>query len=266
VPATTPPFTAPLNDACDAVFTLDAPAAVGLVQRRDAWSLRDGPFYVVPEDLIGFVAPAEWAGMAVVSTGTAHHLDTGRSLRARVTYALDRTGREASSVTTAEGTTRTDSTDGAPTVGHLADVCHRALGRPAAPEPSAPVDLLAAGWLSDVLSAHHSMGDGFPVDDWDGIVSLCPFDAGSVDRSSWESLHAAMVDLGVGWGDLTADDVAWTDPPTLARFMLAAMPPLSWLVDEVRSVLPPAVIERLVTTITAAGASPLSDRVGQSRP
>ena len=253
MPATNEPPTASLAAACDAVFTLDAPAVVGLIESHDTWTFRDGPRYQIPEDLIGFVAPPEWDGMAVVSTGTARHLDNGGSLRARVTYALDRTGRGASSITTVEGTTRIDNRPGQAATGHLADVCHRALGLAAAPEASSPTYLLAASWVSDVLSACDHLGDGFDVDDWDGVASLCPFEAGAIDHPGWDEVHATIVDAGEGWAGLCAGDVAWMDPPTLARFMLATMPPLRRLLDQARSVLAPPVMGQLVAAITAAG-------------
>ena len=126
-----------LEDVCDAVFTRDAPALVGFVD-DDGYQLRDGPAFDLPEDLVGFRAPPTWDGLAVVVCGRARHLDgVDDPTRARVAFALARDGSHAGSVTTVDATIRLGSPT-EPTLGHLADVCHRALGLTAAPEASTP--------------------------------------------------------------------------------------------------------------------------------
>jgi len=252
VPATDQPVTASLDTACDAIFTFDAPTMVGLVRADAAWTLLEGPPFEVPEDLIGFVAPSEWEGLAVVATGVARRLnDLASPKRTRLTFALDRHGRSASTITTVDGTTRVDHGDES-AVGLLADVCHRILGLPAAPESTSPMDVVSAIWLADVLSAHHALGDGFPLDDWRGIVSLHPFD-GAADERSWHDIHQALVGSGRGWDALDPADVAWTDPPTLARLMLATLPPLWFLMDEIARIAPPQIDGRVRDLVRRPG-------------
>ncbi len=263
----TPPPTPTLDAACDLIFTHEAPALAGLVVDGHRWCLEEGPAFVLPEDLIGLVAPFHWDGIAVVTTGTAHHVDGSHaSMRARVTYALDRAGREAATITTADATSRIT---GGGAVGHLADVCHRLLGLPAAPEPTTPATFVASVWLSDVLAAHDDLGDGFPADDWAGVADLCPFGPTPANGFSWADLHAVLVSAGQGWDHLSASDVAWTDPPTLARFILAGLPPLMLLLAELATWASPDVVRQVLCTLAERGVDldQLSlDTAGSSAP
>ena len=180
-----------LAAACDAVFTLDAPALAGLVPEGPGFALCDGPVFGDPDDLIGFSAPSHWCGLAFVATGTAHHLDRGRAPdRARVTYALHRDGRSAGSVTTASGTTRLGLADGA-AVGRIADYCHRILGLAAPAEASRPADVL-------------------------------PRRARRRVDVSWADLHDHLVSRQRGWFDLSPAELAWMDAPTFARYLLGS--------------------------------------------
>jgi hypothetical protein len=251
-----------LDDVCDAVFTRDAPALVGFVAGDDGtYRLRDGPAFDLPEDLVGFRAPPAWDGLAVVVCGRARHLDRiDDPTRARVAFALARDGAYAGTVTTVDATIRLGS-PAEPPLGHLADVCHRALGLPAAPEPSTPNEVISATWLADVLAAADVLGDGFDIDDSDGLLSLHPL-GGRTSDSSWADLHEALVVVGSGWAGFSADDLAWMDPPTWARFVLNTVPPLPWLLDEIGRRASTATVSLVHTVVERGAGSVRGDRGG----
>lgn len=256
------PALSTLHDVCDAVFTLDGPALVGIVADDRGYTLRDGPGFDWPEDLVGFTAPSAWDGVAAVVSGQAHDLDRGDTASARVSFVLTRAGAYAGSITTADGATRLAGTGvDEPPIGHLADVCHRILGRSAAPEPSSPNDAMAALWLDDVLSAADLLGDGFDLDDWPGLLSLHPL-GGRASPATWAELHGALVACGMGWGDFDADQLAWMDAPTWARFVLAATPPLRVLVEEIRHRVSISTMALVHTVVDRGADSVRGDRGG----
>ena len=247
----TDPRTDALAAACDAVFPLDAPTLVGLEATPDGLVPIEPSGFGEPEDLVGFLAPAHWDGLALVVSGRRHHLDrpTRPAAAARVTFALDRSGSWASTITTLDGTSRTGGSAGPPT-GHLADCCHRALHLPAAAEPSGPGELVHAAWLIDVLDAHAELGPCFPLEDWDALVSLHPWGLSRDPVWTWATIHAALVDTGEGWGGFDHREVAWMDPPTFARFALAEVPPLRGLLAHLDGLTSPEVMQRVHLLVT----------------
>ena len=249
----TDPRSHALAAACDEVFPLDAPTLVGLDLFPGRPRLVDPGGFVDPEDLVGFVAPDHWDGLAVVVSGRCHRLDAPhrRPAAARITYALDRRGSWASTITTLEGTTRAAGDgDGSPS-GHLADCCHRVLGLPAAPEESSPRVLADVLWLIDVLDARAELGESFPIEDWEAIAALHVSTSCDTGELTWSDLHDEIVQRREGWDRFDETEVAWMDPSTFARFALGAHPPIGALLTRLEQLAPRSVMRKVHLLVTS---------------
>ncbi len=243
-----------LATACDAVFTMSAPSMVGLVRPGPGWAAVDGPSFEAPEDLIGFEAPQHWSAVAVVVAGHTRDLDRPDRppVRARITFALDRRGRSASTITTADSVLRLSDDDGQAR-GHLADICHRVLGLPAAPEETDPTPLANELWLTEVLEAHQVFGPCFPLDDWSGVLSLHPFGPSALRAvDGWRRLHRFALDVLDGWRGFDRSDVAWMDAPTFARYALEHQPQVDVLLRRLARSASPAVMAKVHSFVTGS--------------
>jgi hypothetical protein len=250
------PTCSALDRLCDLAFTFDAPACFGVVDDGGRLCLRDGPRIDRVDDLIGFTAPISWAGIAFVGDGLGICLDDGTEHRLRVTFVLTREGEHRSSITSDAGSDRTGGpglADDQPR-GHIADLCHRALGMAAAPESTTPDAVDLARWLDEVLIVHHLIGPA--VDPEVGpLLSMHPR-YGAPTTRTWVDVHRGLVELGCGWGRFTDDELAWMDAPTWARYVLDDMPDLGPLLAEAGHVLSPsamAVVRAMVPAIGEPG-------------
>ena len=182
-----------------------------------------------------------------------HRLDAPhrRPAAARITYALDRRGSWASTITTLEGTTRAAGDgDGSPS-GHLADCCHRVLGLPAAPEESSPRVLADVLWLIDVLDARAELGESFPIEDWEAIAALHVSTSCDTGELTWSDLHDEIVQRREGWDRFDETEVAWMDPSTFARFALGAHPPIGALLTRLEQLAPRSVMRKVHLLVTS---------------
>jgi hypothetical protein len=249
VPAPTELRLTTLDDVCDAVFTLDGPACLGIVRDGRSFALRDGPRVRCVDDLIGFGAPDDWCGVAFVADGRGVHLDDGGEHRLRLAFALTRDGHHASMITSPLGADRLGGAghDDDRPAGHLADLCHRALGLDAAPERSTPDLLDHAAWLERLLAASAAVPD-LDLDDWSTVVSHHPAFGRPVGLS-WADAHRRLVELGCGIDGFTPEEVAWMDAPTLARYLLDGVPRLQPLLDALGHLVSTSTMDRVHATL-----------------
>jgi hypothetical protein len=218
--------------------------------------------------LLGFVAPVHWRALGVSSCGRQHPIGgDGRVMRSadsprvRITVLIDRSGGGAGLLRRGDELT---ALPGAPD-GTVADACRRALGLETAPPPPTTVGLWTRCWLDrlvDTLAPSGGAGAGPGPPTWRDLTRLHP--ASSVTAARWSGLGLgpdadALADATRAladawpWGRLRTDPavvdvpgllpdprvVAWMDDGMWARWLLAAFPALSDLVDAACSLLTP---------------------------
>lgn len=219
------------------------------------WDVPPGPGHPI-EPLVGFVAPASWDAIGLVSTGRLRHLDQPdhRPERTLSTVLLGRDGTAASIIGRAGAENRTLD---APPIGLVPDVLNRVLGLPT-PPPDAPtgqiveltwLDRIASGllhqrsrgrswrWLAD----RHPLRGGGPVPDPEELAART---AAYSEERSWAGLRLLAVtqDLPAARsgppGGSVAPACTWFDDGSLSRWLLSRLPPADALVPDLMSVLP----------------------------
>lgn len=257
-----------LAHVCEAAARHGRSRLWGLVEHPRGYRLVDTGRAAVPDELVGFTAPDDWAGLVMGATGTMRHLDAAHGpVRVRIGYALDRAGRAADSLTELDG--RRVPTHGAPTVGHMVDVAHRILGLACAPETTDTLPLLLSSWLVEVLDlATDPAMEGW-TDDWLAVADLHPAAELCQGRTpaelsaalalpgaipSWDDVYDAAVELGLGTAGFDAREVEWLDAPSLARFMIAELPDPVALLARLGEVLPTPVADLVVDSVFRAVA------------
>ena len=216
--------------------------------------------------LLGFTAPDECLALGVVTTGWSLPPE-----RAGGDAANRRTGPPAaeapdrvavySTVLVGRGcevagrfsVDGDEPVDGAPEAGVLLDLLLRALGCPTAPPDFGVVELLATVWLADVAANASRNWD------WPRVahrhLALQLRSGRSADELVVEALEVAA-ELGwagirgivqrAGWpGVCTAEDAAWFDEGSFARWVLGSYPPVPDLLAAVSSRLRPRVALRV---------------------
>lgn len=217
------------------------------------WDLPPGPGHPI-EPLVGFVAPAAWDGVGLISTGRLRHLDRPDDdpQPTLSTVLLHRDGT-AASIIGARGDAAHPIED--PPVGLVPDVLNRVLGRPT-PPPDAPtgavveltwLDRIAMGlldrsrgrswrWLAD---RHPLRGSG-PVPAPDELAARTAMYS---EERTWAGLRLLAVaqDLPAVRcgppGGTTAPACTWFDDGSLSRWLLSRLPPAEALVPDLLSVL-----------------------------
>jgi hypothetical protein len=223
-----------------------------------------------PFDLLaGFTAPAEWSVFGLRVHGTAHHLDVGGSEAISTTYLVDRSGREASRLRSAEGVVDLSG----PAEGTLPDLCRRVLGLPTAPPPAAtPKALWITVWLDRILEAWSDPDRRRRVSSaWAEVAALHPAivgegpSAASLADPAWLVPVARAHSKERSWADLRADPLAvplpdaqlphdvaaWMDDGFYARWVLGAFPAPEELVTDVLSLLDDPTRSELRSTLIA---------------
>jgi hypothetical protein len=174
------------------------------------------------DELMGFVAPDEWAAIGAICHGWAT-----RDLGTRPSRAADRVRVRSAHVVTRDGT----EVGGFRlcgeqlvlqelVVGMVPDVLRRCLGLPTPPPDFPAAELSAADWL-DALADE-------------------PAAAPPVAYASWEAARWDVVTGRRRVPDLSASLAAWMDAGVFARWMAATYPRTTDHLATVRRVLPPA--------------------------
>ena len=194
----------------------------------------------VVADLCGLTAPAHVEAVGIVSGATARHLDDpGATWRVGVVCFVARDGTTAS-VITPDGEVWVSGPDDPGPVGHLADMCRRALGLPTPPSEVGVDALTAALWADRVLAAALA---GEPLDRR-RVAALRP---GPV--RSWGEVRTARA--AGAWGELDIDpaDAAWMDDGAFARWVLAALPDPVDTVGDLVDVVPDDALAPLASVV-----------------
>jgi hypothetical protein len=230
---------------------------------------------VHPFDLLaGLTAPAEWSVFGLRVQGTAHHLDVGGSEAISTTYLVDRTGREATRLRTAQGVV--EPSGGAE--GTLPDLCRRVLGVPTAPPPAAtPRALWITLWLDRILEAWSDPERRHAIStSWAEVAALHPAVVGAAPglpslanpaglvpvalahsrERSWADLRADPLAVPIPSAQLPDDVAAWMDDGFYARWVLGAFPAPEELLTDVLSLVDDPLRSELRSTLIELLADP----------
>ena len=201
--------------------------------------------------LYGFRAPDEWLAFGVVTSGTAHHLDTDDvvPIDVRVVYFLDRRGLEVSLAKTGDGAAPVlVDVIGPPTViGRVPDTCRRVLGLPTPPPDRDPQLLWALDWLDRVLLEVLGRDlDAAPLD-WPAIERL--YRGRPSNIAPWSILRRECAAGQLDLGPLSADDAEWMDDGMFSRQALATYLDLRDVVADLAELLPGETWHKIVARL-----------------
>jgi hypothetical protein len=240
-----------------------------------------GPDPVV--ELLGFVAPASWSAVGIVSTARWANLTDGELAgvphrrrradgRARLAYLVTRTGASLV-VLQQEGAERITRwfAPGHEHVGRIDDVCRRMLGLPTRPPSYPPLGLWAVMWADSLVRR----GSATRLQTWREVALSHPVVARLAvdDESLLATATDDLVELAasyanlLGWAELRSlcargqwplvdadpDDVAWMDDGMFSRWAVADLPELDDLLDDVDLLLPEALRRRVRIACVAWG-------------
>lgn len=216
----------------------------------------------VVDVLSGFVAPADWLALGVVTEGNARRLDADDPERQRVrcVHIVDRDGASASSLRLhgEQPTTLDGKSTGA---GRIDDVCRRALGLTTAAPERTSIELWAAMWLTRLLVIDITE----PVT-WRAAAELHPAISPLTDEPT---AHDEIVRLGVvlsevhSWSTVrlacaagewpcaeVPDDVAgWLDDGAFSRWVMGGFPLIPTMAVDAKEWLPSHVANRVLETL-----------------
>lgn len=232
--------------------------------------------------LLGFDAPAEWSVLGVASIGWSlpperfDEADLDRNtfvgarpsedpdrVRVRSVVLVDRRGRVAGRLTVGDGSTVAS----APSSGAMIDVLLRAMGCATAAPGVSTLELFTLLWLADVI--------GVSTDErrrltWRRVEALHPAvrllaSAGARRQSdTLEALGRALANV-CGWPELrrqtaergwtgagcSADEAAWFDDGSFARWAVGTYPPLASLVASIDEYVVPSAARRVRAALGA---------------
>jgi hypothetical protein len=154
-----------------------------------------------------------------------------------------------------------DPVDGPPEAGVLRDLLLRALGCPTKPPAVGVVELLATVWLAELATAESRPWDWPKVARRHWALRLRPEHAADelvvvavevAGELGWEGVRGGVA--GTGWpGVCTAEEAAWFDDGSFARWVLGSFPPVTDLAAAVTARLRPSVARRVVAALTVWG-------------
>lgn len=236
-------------------------------------------------DLLGYVAPADCSGLAVVAEGTGRRLVDGgeepwssvaSSAPHRFAYVVDRAGRAGCAIRRRGGDVALAEYDegaGDGPGGRLVDVCRRAMALPTAPAPLGTARLWLLSWLDLVLARALGRGGAGPwsdiarlhpavtlLDEVDGplpaVVDIEPDVLGRMGRAlgaaqEWEELRRSAAAGEWSAPGITPGHAAWMDAGLFARWVIGEFLPESVYLGELADVLPVDVAERVVVVAAA---------------
>jgi hypothetical protein len=220
---------------------------------------------ICPDDdpLVGQHAPPECFAVGAVGTGRMRSLDPSHEVPAKFVAGLTSDIRMACVVArTGEVGWHMELCDGCeisdpPEEGRMLDVLRRYMALPTPPPPRPVGRLHAIGWMAGVLERAATTNRRLR---WNEVLGIHPAVSGPcavVEHSpedvirrasaeaSWESLRLLVA---TGWqpGGMPDPELArWMDEGMFARWVLASLPELETLIDDVRPVLFPSAARRL---------------------
>ncbi len=225
-----------------------------------------------PTDLlVGFVAPARWHALGIVTSGWAYPIDQRaatdrRRTRVRLVTLVSRSG-EIAHRTRVEGDDHVAAAlaDEPVPAGEQVDLLRLALELPTDPPPCTTDAYWTIEWLSallardrdeigswvDVVDAHPAMQ--LLVDDDLRQADFVDVATGFVRICTWARLRRLAADGAFTVPELTSTEARWFDDGAFARFLLNRCPPLDMLRRQALDHLPGHLADRLLTTLGLLG-------------
>ena len=212
-----------------------------------ALAVRPLPAGVHPFDVLaGCTAPVGWSAFGIRVTGRARHLDRAGAVAVAepmtTTFVIDRHGREASRLRTADG----PQDLAGPAEGTVPDLCRRVLGLPTAPAPARTSLLWVLRWLDRILdqwgqphrrrdlrrgwaslaALHPSVGTptARDLERLDDPLALLPIASAHASAHPWEVLRHADDPIDLPDGPLDPAVARWMDDGFFARWVIGAHP------------------------------------------
>lgn len=221
--------------------------------------------------LLGFVAPAEWWAVGIVTGARARPLDgDGPTTGATFVHLLDRDGTSASVLSGPAAEPLVVGPQVEVVEGRLADACRRMLGLATAPPPADMTTHVVDLWLARVTRA--ALAE--PGLDWPAVVArnpaheltdpstAVPTPAATArctiafgQQLDWDRYRLRCVDAGgTPFGEVDGDVAAWMDAGMFARWMLGES--MSWTahLDLLDGLLSPGAVDRLWATLALCPA------------
>jgi hypothetical protein len=226
--------------------------------------------------LLGFTAPEECTALGVVATGWSlpperfaeHDTDRNRRAGPPAAEASDRVavfstvvvgrGCEVAGRLSIDGAEPVDS---APESGVLLDLLLRALGCPTPVPAFGVLELLATVWLAELACPSARSMDWPEVAERHWGLRLRPDHAAdelvvlavqTAAELGWDGLRRVVARSE--WpGVCTAEEAAWFDAGSFARWVLGSFPPLPDLAAAVTGSLRPSVARRVRATLDVWG-------------
>lgn len=209
------------------------------------------------ELLIGHRVDDRYFALGIAARGWAYHAEAHPDDRARVSVVsiMSRTGEHANATRADDPDHPVNAVDEAPTAGEQVDVMKRCLGldTESAPCPSSAYWHLE--WLASIVDEVMADGDVDEPDlmEWADVRALHPaavlLRTGGVDPDEYDFVEMAesfgritdwarirsMIDNG-GYAavGLRAGDGAWFDDGSIARYLLARIPPTEFMIGVIR--------------------------------
>lgn len=226
-----------------------------------------------PTDLlVGFVAPAEWHALGIVTSGWAYPLgQRGSTQRTRTRVHLvtlvSRSGETAHRTQIeGDGEVAAALADEPRPAGEQVDLLRLALELPTDPPPCATDAYWTIEWLSallaldeddlrswaDVVDAHPAMQLLVPDDDL-RHADFIEVAASFVRVCTWARLRRLAADGAFPVPELTPTEALWFDEGAFARFLLNRCPPLDMLRRQALDHLRGHLADRLLTTLGELG-------------
>lgn len=215
--------------------------------------------------LRGFRAPKHWEELALVTTGTALHIDDGTAQRAHLVWVCGRDGRGVSVLRIEDEEPHTVRLGPAPEdhLGLVADVMRRALGLATAPCTEPLRVLLAVTWLERILPVAGERQGGLSWADaavlhpaYD-LMNRCSVEgsASATDLATlttdlennwtWERVRWAVATGVIPVPGIEPEHASWFDEGSFARATLAERPTLRELLEGTEAIAPVSVTSQI---------------------
>lgn len=219
------------------------------------WDVPPAPGHPI-DPLVGFVAPASWGAVGLVSSGRLRRLDRpDDEPRATLSTVLISRDGSAASIIAAPGDDEQILDE--PPVGLVPDVLRRVLELPTPPPDASTATVVELTWLDRIaagllharsrgrswrwLADRHPLRGGGPVPSPEELAART---ASYGEERTWAGLRLLAVaqDLPATRygppGGTTAPACTWFDDGSFSRWLLSSLPPAEALVPDLLAVLP----------------------------